>query len=179
MRKPEARWGSWTPTIEEWARCAVPKLIQDIHQLEPRFTEENEREYIRIVNVDSTEFSELLPELLDRRGVRFLMVSCTSVFEGGAYWYKLTLDLLVTLLALALLLDVEPQVLKQEDRAIFPSQDFGLDLFSNTVGKESDVAPEEFLKLGSHGLERVLRVGGAIRSAEVRHEDDGLGACDL
>lgn len=111
---------------------------------------------IRIVNVDSTKFSELLSEFLDR--------------------LRVGLDLFVALLALTLLLDVESQILQKEDLAVLTLENFVLDLVTNTLGKELYVLGEELRELGSNGLERVFGVGGTVRSAEVGHEDDRLGA---
>lgn len=111
---------------------------------------------IRIVNVDSTKFSELLSEFLDR--------------------LRVGLDLFVALFALTLLLDVESQILQKEDLAVLTLENFVLDLVTNTLGKELYVLGEELRELGSNGLERVFGVGGTVRSAEVGHEDDRLGA---
>jgi len=61
---------------------------------------------IRIVDVDCTKRSQVLPELLDRLGVGYS--SAPPLIDRS--WH--TLDLLITLLALTLLLDVESQVLE-------------------------------------------------------------------
>lgn len=153
MRKPAARLGSWTPTMEEWARWAVPKLIV----LRTKVLNHTKGvKNIRIVNVDSTKFSELLSEFLNR--------------------LRVGLDLFVALLALTLLLDVESQILQKEDLAVLTLENVVLDLVTNTLGKELYVLGEELRELGSNGLERVFGVGGTVRSAKVRHEDDRLGA---
>ena len=78
--------------------------------------------------------------------------------------------------ALALLLNVESQVLKQDDAAVLSGVDSLLDLCSNTVLGEGDLAAEELLKLRNDRGERELGVRLAIGTTEMGHEDNGLGA---
>jgi len=85
---------------------------------------------------------------------------------------------LVTILVLGrtLLLNVESEVLKENDGAILSLVDDLLNLGTDTVGGEGDLLAQELLELGNNRLEGVLLVGRAVGAAEVRHEDDGLGA---
>ena len=110
----------------------------------------------RVVDVDCAKSGEVLTELLNLG--------------------RVGLDLLVALLALALLLDVESQVLKEEDLAVLAGENSLLDVLSDTVVEEGDFASEKFRKLGGDGLEGVLWVGGSVGSAEVGHENDRLGS---
>ena len=50
-----------------------------------------------------------------------------------------------------------------------------LDLGPNTVTEEGDLLVEQLLELRGHGSEGELDVPVAVRSAEVRTEDDTLG----
>jgi hypothetical protein len=56
-----------TPTMDEWARWAVPKLARE----RGLATESYRPEDVRIVNVDGTELGELLLELLGSLGVGY------------------------------------------------------------------------------------------------------------
>lgn len=87
------------------------------------------------------------------------------------------LDLLALgILAAALLLGVETQVLEENDAAIGGAVDDLLDLGADTVVGEGDLLADELLKLSNNGLQRVLLVDLAVGAAQVGHEDDGLGA---
>ena len=100
----------------------------------------------------------------------------TERLEGGG----IGLDL-VALLILdgALLLDVEPQVLEEDDGPGGSRRDARFDLRADAVVEEDDVARELGLELLCDGLERVLCYDFAIWAAEVGHEDDGGSLCGL
>ena len=83
----------------------------------------------------------------------------------------------VAILGATLLLNVETQVLKENHRSVLRLVHNLLDLGANAVGGEGDLlAAELLLELRYDGLEGVLLVDGTVGAAEVRHEDDGLGA---
>ena len=85
------------------------------------------------------------------------------------------LDLVAVLVdALALLLDVEAEVLEEDNTAIVGLIHDLLDLGADRVGGKGDALAEELLELGHDGLQRVLGVGLAVGTSEVGHEDDGL-----
>lgn len=111
-----------------------------------------------VVDEDVAEGSEALAELLN--------ISLVG------------LDLLsLGVLAAALLLGVEAQVLEEHDTAVGGLVDGLLGGLANAVVGEGDLlAAEELLELGDDGLERVLGVGLAVGAAEVGHQDDGFGA---
>lgn len=71
---------------------------------------------------------------------------------------------------------MESEVLEEDDGAVLGLVHNLLNLRTDTVRGEGDLLAEELLKLGDDGLEGVLLVGGAVGTAEVRHEDHGLGA---
>lgn len=79
-------------------------------------------------------------------------------------------------LGAALLLGVKAQVLKKDDLAAGGLVDGLLNVFADTVLGEDDVAAEQFLQLGHNRLQAVLGVLLAIGTAEVGHQDNGLGA---
>jgi hypothetical protein len=111
-----------------------------------------------VVDEDVAESGEALAELLD----------------GGL----VGLDLVaVGVLAAALLLGVEAQVLEEHDAAVGGAVDGLLGgLADAVVGERDFLAVEQLLELGDDGLERVLGVGLAVGAAEVGHQDDGFGA---
>lgn len=110
-----------------------------------------------VVDVDVTEFGERSTESRDGLGIG--------------------LDLLaVGLLSGALLLDVVTEVLEQNDRASSRVGAGLLDLGADAVVEESDVGVEQLLELLGNGLQRVLLNTLAVGTAEVRHQDDALGA---
>jgi hypothetical protein len=158
-----------TPTMDEWARWAVPKLKPE----RGLTTIGLQGSYARIVDVDGTELGELLLELLGSLGVGYAR---DSAIAPPAIRDRPTLDLLLALLALALLLDVETEVLKEEHLAVLAGENRRLDLLTDTVGEEGHVPLEQLGELGRDGLERVLLVGLAVGAAEMGHEDDGFGA---
>ena len=87
----------------------------------------------------------------------------------------------VGLEALALLLQVEAQVLEDNDRAGRRAGARGLDLRTHAVGQELDRLLHDLAQLLGDGLEGLLRVGVALLvelegPAEVAHQDDGLCA---
>lgn len=82
----------------------------------------------------------------------------------------------ILILGAALFLNVESQVLQEDNSTAVGLVDNGLDLGANTVRGKGDVLAQQFLELGNDGLQRVLGVGGAVGTTEVRHEDDRLGA---
>lgn len=87
------------------------------------------------------------------------------------------LDLVAVLVdTLALLLDVEAEVLEENHAAVVGLVDNLLDLGADRVGREGDALAEELLELGHDGLQRVLGVDLAVGTAEMGHEDDGLCA---
>jgi hypothetical protein len=97
---------------------------------------------VQLTDVDVTKSGEALAEL-----VNLSLVG---------------LDLLaLRVLAAALLLGVETQVL-EEDNA--------------TVVGEGDLLADELLELSNNGLQRVLLVDLAVGTTEVGHEDNSLGA---
>jgi len=88
-----------------------------------------------------------------------------------------SLDLLaLRIRARSLLLSVESQVLQQDNLSILSIIDNFLNLWSDTVWSKGDLATEQLLKLWHDWLERVLLVGLAVWTAQVGHQDDGLGA---
>lgn len=108
-------------------------------------------------DVNVTKSGETLPELLNLSLVG--------------------LDLLaLCILAAALLLGMESQVLEKYDATVGGAVDSLLDLRSDTVAGESDLLAEELLKLSHDWLQRVLCVGLAIGTTEVGHENDSLCA---
>jgi hypothetical protein len=87
------------------------------------------------------------------------------------------LDLVPVLVnTLALLLNVEAEVLQEDNFTVVRLVDDLLDLGANAVGGEGDRLAEELLQLGDDGPQRIFGVGQAIGTAQVGHEDDGLGA---
>lgn len=108
-------------------------------------------------DVDVTESSEALAELSNLGGIG--------------------LDLLALgVLGAALLLGVEAEVLKQDDLATGGAVDGLLDLGADAVLSEGDGLAEQLGQDGDDGLKAVLLVDLAVRTAEVGHQDDGLGA---
>lgn len=71
---------------------------------------------------------------------------------------------------------MEAQVLQQDDLAAGGLVDGLLDLRTDTVLGEDNALAELLLELGHDGLQGVLGVGLAIGTAQVGHQDDGLGA---
>lgn len=80
------------------------------------------------------------------------------------------------ILGATLLLSVETEVLKQNDLTTGGLVDGLLGLLANGVLSEDNAAAQELLELRDNGLQTVLGVDLAVRTAEVGHEDDGLGA---
>ena len=111
-----------------------------------------------VVDEDVAERGEALAELLD----------------GGL----VGLDLVALgVLAAALLLGVEAQVLEEHDAAVGGLVDGLLGSLTHAVVGEGDLlAAEELLELSNDGLEGVFAVGLAVGAAEVGHQDNGLGA---
>lgn len=106
-----------------------------------------------------------------------------DVAQGGQAFPELvdgglvSLDLLaLSVLGAALLLGVETQVLEQDDLAVVGLVDRLLDLLADAVAGEDDALAEQLLELAYDGLQAVLGVGLAIWTAEMRHQDHGLGA---
>lgn len=71
---------------------------------------------------------------------------------------------------------MEAQVLKEHNGTIVSLVDDGLNLGADAVRSKGDLLAEELLELRNDRLQRVLFVDGAIGTAEVGHQDDGLGA---
>lgn len=110
-----------------------------------------------LTDVDVTELGETLAELLNLG-----LVGLDLVALGIG--------------ALALFFDVETEVLEENNLAVVGLVDDLLNLGADAVGGEGDALAELLLKLGNDGLEGVFLVYLTVGSAEVRHEDDGLGA---
>ena len=87
------------------------------------------------------------------------------------------LDLLALgILGAALFLGVEPQVLQQYDLATSSLVDSLLDLGADAILGEDNALAELLLQDRHDGLEAVLGVGLAVRTAQMRHQDNGLGS---
>ena len=71
---------------------------------------------------------------------------------------------------------METQVLKENNLATGSLVNDLLDVLANTFVAEDDALAEKLLELGSNGLQAVLGVLLAIRTAEMGHQDNGLGA---
>lgn len=106
---------------------------------------------------DITEGSEALAELLNLGLVSLGLVALLVL--GGT-----------------LLLNVEAQVLEEDDLAVGGLVDEVLDVLTDAVVGELDVLAEQLLELGDDGLQAVLGVLLSIGTAQVGHQDDGLGA---
>lgn len=78
--------------------------------------------------------------------------------------------------ALALLLNVEAQILEEDNLAVVGLVDDLLHLRADAVRRKSHALAQLLLELGDDGLQRVLGVDLAIGAAQVGHEHDGLGA---
>lgn len=111
---------------------------------------------VPLTDVDITQSSQALPELLNLALVHLLLLA------------------LIVLVA-ALLLGVEAQVLQQDDLATASTVDGVLYRLADAVIGEGDALAEKLLEFGNNRLETVLCVGLTVRPAEVRHEDHCLG----
>jgi hypothetical protein len=112
---------------------------------------------VQLTDVDVTESGKALAELLNLGLVG--------------------LDLLALgVLAAALLLGVETQVLEEDNATVLGVVDSLLDLGTDTVVGEGDLLADELLELSNNGLQRVLLVDLSVGTAEVGHEDNSLGA---
>jgi hypothetical protein len=112
---------------------------------------------VQLTDVDVTKSGEALAEL-----VNLSLVG---------------LDLLaLRVLAAALLLGVETQVLEEDNATVLGVVDSLLDLGADTVVGEGDLLADELLELSNNGLQRVLLVDLAVGTTEVGHEDNSLGA---
>lgn len=110
-----------------------------------------------VVDVDVGERRKRLSELLDLLGV--------------------SLDLLaVGILGGSLLLGVESEVLEENDLTVLGVGNLLLDLGADTVVEEDDGLAEQLGELGLDRLQGVLLNSLAVGSAEMRGEDDSLGA---
>ena len=86
----------------------------------------------------------------------------------------------VLLLHLALLLDVEAEILEEEDLAGLERGGGGLGRGADAVVGEGDGATQEALELGGDGTERELVDALAVGTAQVGHQDDaGAGLEDV
>lgn len=115
------------------------------------------RELGKLTDVNIAELGEVLAELLNLG-----LVGLDLVALGIG--------------ALALLLNVEAEVLKENNFTVVGLVDNLLNLGTDAVGGEGDLLAEELLELRNNGLQGVLGVGLAVGTAKVRHEDNGLGA---
>ena len=114
-----------------------------------------------VVDVDVAEPAQRGAEGGDLVGVRL---------EAGA----------VLLLDLALLLDVEAEVLEQQDLAGLERGGGGLGDGADAILGEGDGAAQQALELGGDGAQRELVDALAVGTAEVRHQDDaGAGVQDV
>jgi hypothetical protein len=112
---------------------------------------------VQLTDVDVTKSGEALAEL-----VNLSLVG---------------LDLLaLRVLAAALLLGVETQVLEEDNATVLGVVDSLLDLGADAVVGEGDLLADELLELSNNGLQRVLLVDLAVGTTEVGHEDNSLGA---
>lgn len=110
-----------------------------------------------VVDIDVGERRKRLSELLDLLGV--------------------SLDLLaVGILGGSLLLGVESEVLEENDLTVLGVGNLLLDLGADTVVEEDDGLAEQLGELGLDRLQGVLLNSLAVGSAEMRGEDDSLGA---
>lgn len=71
---------------------------------------------------------------------------------------------------------MEAEVLEEDNSTVVGLVDNVLNLGADRIGGKGDGLAEKLLELSNNGTERVLFVGRAVGSAEVGHEDDGLGA---
>lgn len=111
-----------------------------------------------VVDVHVAERGQALAELLDGALVGLDLVT-------------------VGVLAAALLLGVEAQVLEEHDAAVGGAVDGLLRGLADAVVGEGDLlAVQELLELSRDGLEGVFGVGLAVGAAQVGHQDDSLGA---
>ena len=111
-----------------------------------------------IVDVYISEFGETCTELLDLGRVCLGLVA-------------------LLILDRALLFDVETKVLKENDGARCSFVNGLLDLWADTFVEEDDWLAELCLKLLCNRSKGVLFDDFAIRTSEVGHQGDGLGAC--
>lgn len=110
-----------------------------------------------LTDVDITELGEALAEL-----VNLGLVGLDLVALGIG--------------ALALLLNVEAEVLKEDNSAVVGLVDDLLNLGADAVVGKGDALAKELLELRDNGLQGVLGVDLAVGTAKVGHEDNGLGA---
>ena len=123
----------------------------------PSLEKSSKADWGKLTDVDITELGKALAEL-----VNLGLVGLDLVALGIG--------------ALALLLDVEAEVLKEDNGAVVGLVDDLLNLGANAVVGKGDALAEELLELGDNGLQGVLGVDLAVGTAEVGHEDNGLGA---
>lgn len=71
---------------------------------------------------------------------------------------------------------METQVLEENNLATRSLVNDLLDIFADTLIGEDDTAAKKLFELRDDGLQAVLEVLLAIRTAEVGHQDDRLGA---
>jgi hypothetical protein len=71
---------------------------------------------------------------------------------------------------------VKAQVLEQHNVTVVRLVDDLLDLRADAVGGKGHALAQQLLELGHDGLQRVLGVDLAVGAAQVRHEDNSLGA---
>lgn len=113
-----------------------------------------------VIDIDIAEAGERVAEGLEGGGIGLDLVA-VLVLDG------------------ALLLDVEPQVLEEDDGAGGSGRDARFDLGADAVVEENDVTGELDLELLCDGPERVLWYDFAVWAAEVGHENDGGSLCGL
>jgi hypothetical protein len=147
-----------TPTMELWARWAVPKassnhLLESNRHSQVKWVLEIE---IILTDEDIRKLGKVGAELIN------------ALFRG--------LDLLsLGILAASLLLGVEAQVLQENNLAVLGVVDDLLNLWSDAVWSEGDAAAEKLLELWNDRLERELLVDLSIGAAQVGHQDNSLG----
>jgi hypothetical protein len=110
-----------------------------------------------LTDVDVTKSSQALPELLDLALLNLLFLA-------------------FIVLVAALLLGVETQVLQKDDLTIASAIDGVLNRLADAVVCEGYALAQQLLELWNNRLETVLGVRLSVRTAEMRHEDDSLGA---
>lgn len=115
------------------------------------------RDRVHRTDIHISKRSQPFPEFLDIRFIRFHLLA-------------------FRVLAAALFLGMEAQILKQYHLSTRSRIDCLLDLRAHTIFGEGDLFAQQFFEFRDHGLQAILGVGLAIGSAEVGHQDDSFGA---
>jgi hypothetical protein len=112
---------------------------------------------VRLTDINISQRRQSLAELLHRTLIRLHLFP-------------------LCVLRAALFFCMETQILQQNHLAAVCLVDRFLDLLAHAVAREHHALPQQLLELRHDGLQAILLVGLAVRPAQVRHEDDGLGA---